>query len=128
MHSNISSKSIILAGNRMLYSQMVFGSITLLYLIVFKSKLDIESAFIGISIAIAPLFMGTRVASYKAKRKPEYSLKDLLKLSRNIKVIYTIVMFIFTFRFMAVNQHMVLAAYCITVLGLFLSPMFKEQQ
>ncbi|GAL34140.1 hypothetical protein JCM19240_1048 [Vibrio maritimus] len=37
-------------------------------------------------------------------------------------------MFIFTFRFMAVNQYMVLAAYCITVLGLFLSPMFKEQQ
>lgn len=128
MHSNISSKSIILAGNRMLYSQIIFGSIILLYQIVFKSKLDIESAFVGVSVAIAPLFMGTIIASYKARRKPNHSLKDLLKLSRNIKVIYTIVMFIFTFRFMAVNQHTVLAAYCITVLGLFLSPMFKEQQ
>ncbi|MFC5080389.1 ATP synthase I chain [Vibrio thalassae] len=128
MQASIPSEDIMLAGKRILYGQLMLGLMFILYEILFGDRLDILSASIGVVIAVVPPFIGMIFASLKAKYKPQHNLKDLMRLSRNIKMIYTIVMFILTFRFMELNNVTVLAGYCITVLGFFISPMLKDQQ
>ncbi|MCL9773617.1 ATP synthase subunit I [Vibrio methylphosphonaticus] len=128
MEANMTGDDIMLAGKRILYSQLIIGSIFILYETFFKDKINLESALTGMVIAIVPSLIGMIFASFKAKYKPKQNLNDLMQLSRNIKIIYTIVMFVLTFRFMALRNVTVLAAYCITVLGFFISPLFKDKQ
>ena len=88
---------------------------------------NIESSLIGVLLAAVPSLIGMLLASYKATLRPNKSVKDLVRLSRNIKVIYTIVLFGLVFHFMVVRNSVVIVSYCITFLGCFISPFWYQQ-
>ncbi|NOH60996.1 ATP synthase subunit I [Vibrio sp. RE88] len=127
MSVNINSDPILVAGRRILVAQASLGFVFIVYEYMRNNTLSAESALCGVLIAILPSVLGMVFASVKSRLKPDKSLRDLMHLSRNIKVIYTIVMFVLTFRFMALRNIVVLIGFSVTMLGHFLTPMFKDQ-
>ncbi|SDG80522.1 hypothetical protein SAMN04488136_10315 [Vibrio xiamenensis] len=127
MEANSTSDSIMLAGKRILITQLGLGLAFVVYELFSNGAIGVESALTGVVIAIVPSMIGMMFASMKSKMKPSESLRDLMNLSRNIKLIYTIIMFVLTFRFMALRNIVVLIAFCVTMLGHFLTPLFKDQ-
>ncbi|MCE7629068.1 ATP synthase subunit I, partial [Vibrio fluvialis] len=119
------SNAIMVAGKRILCAQTVLGLLFIGFEYFRYGTLSAESAFTGVVIAVVPSLIGMLLASIKSKFKPTESLRDLMNLSRNIKVIYTILMFVLTFRFMALRNIVVLIAFSVTMLGHFFTPMFK---
>ncbi len=104
MEANIHDDPILVAGKRILIAQAALGLVFIAYEYMRSGTLSAESAITGVLIAILPSLFGMVFASIKSRVKPEESLRDLMHLSRNIKVIYTIVMFVLTFRFMALRN------------------------
>ena len=127
MEANIHDDPILMAGKRILIAQATLGLVFIAYEYMRSGSLSAESAITGVLIAILPSLFGMVFASIKSRVKPEESLRDLMHLSRNIKVIYTIVMFVLTFRFMAVRNIVVLIGFCVTMFGHFLTPLFRDR-
>lgn len=126
METNITSNAIMLAGRRIVIAQLLLGGLFMGYEYLSNGVLSAESALTGVLIAVLPSLLGMVMASIKSKLKPEKSLRDLMNLSRNIKIVYTVVTFVLTFRFMALRNIVVLIAYSVTMLGHFFTPMFKD--
>ncbi len=57
MQASIPREDIMLAGKRILYSQLMLGLMFILYEILFGDRLDILSASIGVVIAVVPPFI-----------------------------------------------------------------------
>ncbi|MFB9135632.1 ATP synthase subunit I [Vibrio sp. AK197] len=127
MEASSTSDSIMLAGKRILITQLVIGLVFVLFELFSGGVVGVESAVTGVVIAIIPSMAGMLFASMKSKMKPTESLRDLMNLSRNIKLIYTIILFILTFRFMALRNIVVLIAFSLTMFGHFFTPLFKDQ-
>ncbi|MCE7600984.1 ATP synthase subunit I [Vibrio fluvialis] len=127
MEASSTSNVIMVAGKRILCAQTVLGLLFIGFEYFRYGTLSAESAFTGVVIAVVPSLIGMLLASIKSKFKPTESLRDLMNLSRNIKVIYTILMFVLTFRFMALRNIVVLIAFSVTMLGHFFTPMFKDK-
>ncbi|EKO3931794.1 ATP synthase subunit I [Vibrio fluvialis] len=127
MEASSTSNAIMVAGKRILCAQTVLGLLFIGFEYFRYGTLSAESAFTGVVIAVVPSLIGMLLASIKSKFKPTESLRDLMNLSRNIKVIYTILMFVLTFRFMALRNIVVLIAFSVTMLGHFFTPMFQDK-
>ena len=123
------SDDIIIATKRMVKCQVAFGAVAILYEVFFSTARgrNIESALIGVLLAVVPSLIGMLLASYKARSRPNKSVKDLIQLSRNAKIIYTIIFFFFIFHFMVIRNVAVITSYCITFLGCFISPFWYQQ-
>ncbi|PMH46822.1 hypothetical protein BCU68_01935 [Vibrio sp. 10N.286.49.B3] len=124
-HDNAST-DIVLAAKTMLMSQCLFGVLAIAYEIIMNNSLSVESSLIGVVIAIIPALFGMYIASRKVKYKPNINMKDLMHLSRNIKLVYTVIMFVLAFKFMALSNTVVIEAYCITFIGYFIAPMINK--
>ncbi|MGF1742485.1 hypothetical protein L4C34_15645 [Vibrio profundum] len=126
---NCVSDDIIIATKRLVKCQVAFGAVAMLYEVFFSTARgrNIESALIGVLLAIVPSLIGMLLASYKATLRSNKSVKDLIQLSRNAKLIYTVVFFGLVFHFMVIRNVVVIISYCITFLGCFISPFWYQQ-
>lgn len=122
------STSIIVAAKRVFLCQIVLAVGVVLYEVVFGNKLDMESAILGCAIAMLPALIGFFYSSLKVQRNPNYSLRDLMQMSRVVKLIYTFVAFIIAFRFFMLDNPVILEAYIVTMVGYFLTPFIADSQ
>ncbi|MCA2017250.1 ATP synthase subunit I [Vibrio tritonius] len=127
MEANSTSKAIMLAGRRILFAQAALGVLFVIGAFLFAGQLSGTSAFTGVLIAIFPSFLGMGLAAIKSRSKPSESLRNLMNLSRNTKMIYTIIMFVLTFRLLALRNIVVLVAFSVAMLGHFITPLFTDQ-
>ncbi|WPC76131.1 ATP synthase subunit I [Vibrio porteresiae] len=127
MEANSTSKAIMLAGRRILFAQAALGVLFVIGAFLFAGQLSGESAVTGVVIAVLPSLFGMGLASIKSRSKPSESLRDLMNLSRNTKVIYTIIMFVLTFRLLALRNIIVLVAFSVAMLGHFFTPFFTDR-
>nr|WP_284676602.1 hypothetical protein [Vibrio sinus] len=112
----------------MLRSQLFFGMLAILYQIFSEDVTRIESASIGVVVAIIPGLFGMYLASVKAKKNPDADIKDLIQFSRKVKLVYTVILFAIVFRLMDVENIVVIASYCITFIGYFVSPFLNKKE
>ncbi|EAS45486.1 hypothetical protein C9J48_07720 [Photobacterium profundum] len=123
-----SRSDILLAAKQILISQIICGAIYLPYVVMYSDLLGIESALIGMAIAVIPSMMGMITATFKVKLKKDSSISELIRVTRTVKLVYTVVMFILAFRFMALSNVIMLSAYGMTFLGCFLTPILNKPQ
>ncbi|MCL9782628.1 hypothetical protein M9194_14425 [Vibrio sp. S4M6] len=128
MTSSTASEDILTAIKRMLRSQLFFGMLAILYQIFSEDVTRIESASIGVVVAIIPGLFGMYLASVKAKKNPDADIKDLIQFSRKVKLVYTVILFAIVFRLMDVENIVVIASYCITFIGYFVSPFLNKKE
>ncbi len=81
-----------------------------------------ESSALGVVIAMLPPLFGFIYASLKVHKNPNYSLRDLMQMSRVVKITYTFLMFILAFQFFKLDNPVILYAYIFTMIGYFLTP------
>ena len=122
MRLNGISSDILVAAKRVVLCQIVLAVGVVLYEVFFGNKVDMESSALGIVIAmLSPLF-GFIYASLKVRKNPNYSLRDLMQMSRVVKITYTFLMFILAFQFFKLDNPVILYAYIFTMIGYFLTP------
>lgn len=109
--------------------QLTFGLFAIAFELLssFHRDLNIESAFIGVFLAIIPGMFGMFVASRKAKYRPNVDLKDLMQLSGSVKLVYTVISFALVFHFFKMRNVVILISYAITFLGYFVAPLLYKQ-
>jgi F0F1-type ATP synthase assembly protein I len=128
MEVSSSRSDILTAAKQILISQIICGAIYLLYVVIFSDLLGIKSALIGMAIAVIPSMMGMVTATFKEKLKKDSSISELIRVTRTVKLVYTVVMFILAFRFMALRNVIMLSAYGMAFLGCFLTPILNKPQ
>ncbi|MEZ9301899.1 ATP synthase subunit I [Vibrio breoganii] len=116
------SGDILVAAKKVILCQVVLAIGVVLFEVFFGNKIDMESAVLGVVIAMIPPLIGFIYASLKVQRNPNYSLRDLMQMSRVVKLIYTFVMFILAFRFFGLDNPVIIEAYIVTMIGYFLTP------
>ncbi|GAD80818.1 ATP synthase subunit I [Vibrio ezurae] len=116
------SGDILVAAKRVVLCQVVLAVGVVLFEVIFGNKVDMESAALGVVIAMLPPLIGFMYASLKVQKNPNYSLRDLMQMSRVVKIIYTFVMFILAFRFFGLDNPVILEAYVVTMIGYFFAP------
>lgn len=116
----------MVAGCRILRMQSYLGALVILGAMCTQGLVTAESAFMGTVIAILPTFLGNGLAAFKSRSQPKKGLKDLMTISRRTKLVYTMVLFIVTFRAMTLHDTVVLFAFSVVMLGHFLAPWQKE--
>ncbi|MBF9002793.1 ATP synthase subunit I [Vibrio nitrifigilis] len=127
MVANSTSKAIMLAGRRILCAQLTLGILFIIGVFFSQGKLSAESACIGVIIAILPSYLGMGLASIKSRSQPTKSLRDLMKLSRRTKLIYTVLLFVLTFKLLSLHNVVVLIAFSVAMLGHFVTPLMAGQ-
>ncbi|MFA0697923.1 ATP synthase subunit I, partial [Vibrio sp. 10N.222.49.C9] len=79
------SGDILVAAKRVILCQVVLAIGVVLFEVFFGNKIDMESAVLGVVIAMIPPLIGFIYASLKVQRNPNYSLRDLMQMSRVVK-------------------------------------------
>lgn len=128
MIDSTTSDDILIAIKRMMRSQLFFGMLVIIYQIFSGDIARIESASIGVVVAIIPGLFGMYLASVKAKKNPDADIKDLIQFSRKVKLVYTVILFAIVFRLMDVENIVVIVSYCITFIGYFVSPFLNKKE
>ncbi|CAM3064656.1 ATP synthase subunit I [Vibrio rarus] len=116
------SGDILVAAKRVVLCQVVLAVGVVLFEVLFGNKVDMESAALGVIVAMLPPLFGFIYASLKVQRNPNYSLRDLMQMSRVVKIVYTCLMFIIAFRFFGLDNPVMLEAYIVTMIGYFFAP------
>ncbi|PTP90155.1 hypothetical protein [Vibrio splendidus] len=122
MRLNGISSDILVAAKRVVLCQIVLAVGVVLYEVFFGNKVDMESSALGVVIAMLPPLFGFIYASLKVHKNPNYSLRDLMQMSRVVKITYTFLMFILAFQFFKLDNPVLLYAYIFTMIGYFLTP------
>ncbi|CAH7458679.1 conserved membrane hypothetical protein [Vibrio chagasii] len=122
MRLNGISGDILVAAKRVVLCQVVLAVGVVLYEVFFGNKVDMESSALGIVIAMLPPLFGFIYTSLKVRKNPNYSLRDLMQMSRVVKITYTFLMFILAFQFFKLDNPVILYAYILTMVGYFLTP------
>ncbi|WP_261817952.1 ATP synthase subunit I [Vibrio gallicus] len=128
MKLDSANTSIIVAAKRVFLCQIVLAVGVVLYEVVFGNELGLKSALVGSAIAIIPALLGFYYSSLKVQRNPDYSLRDLMKMSRVVKLIYTFVAFIIAFKVLNLDNPVIIEAYIVTMIGHFLTPFIADSQ
>ncbi|CAH0539193.1 ATP synthase subunit I [Vibrio marisflavi] len=128
MIDSTTSDDILIAIKRMMRSQLFFGLLVIIYQVFSGDIARIESASIGVVVAIIPGLFGMYLASVKAKKNPDAEIKDLIQFSRKVKLVYTVILFAIVFRLMDVENIVVIVSYCITFIGYFVSPFLNKKE
>ena len=126
MQAISTSQAIMVAGCRILKVQSYLGGIVIVATLYTQGMVTAESALMGSLIAIVPTFLGNGLAAFKSRSQPKKGLKDLINISRRTKLVYTMVLFIATFRAMTLHDTVVLCAFSVVMLGHFMTPWQKE--
>ncbi|MDN3702246.1 ATP synthase subunit I [Vibrio artabrorum] len=116
------TSDILVAAKTVVLCQVILAIGVVLFEVFFGNKLDMESSVLGIVMAIIPPLLGFIYASLKVRKNPNYSLRDLMQMSRVVKIIYTFLMFILVFKFLKLDNPVILYAYIFTMVGYFLTP------
>ncbi|EGU30355.1 hypothetical protein VIBRN418_19558 [Vibrio sp. N418] len=129
MKESTASKDILLAMRKIMLCQLTFGLFAVAFEVLssFHRELNIESALIGVFLAIIPGMFGMFVASRKVKYRPNVDLKDLMQLSGSVKLVYTVISFALVFHFFKMRNVVILISYAITFLGYFVAPLLYKQ-
>lgn len=122
MRLNGISSDILVAAKRVVLCQIVLAVGVVLYEVFFGNKVDMESSALGVVIAMLPPLFGFIYSSLKVHKNPNYSLRDLMQMSRVVKITYTFLMFILAFQFFKLDNPVILYAYIFTMIGYFLTP------
>ena len=116
------SGDILVAAKKVILCQVVLAVGVVLFEVFLGNKVDMESSALGIVIAMLPPLFGFIYASLKVRKNPNYSLRDLMQMSRVVKITYTFLMFILAFQFFKLDNPVILYAYIFTMIGYFLTP------
>ena len=86
MEVSSSRSDILSAAKQMLISQIICGAIYLPYVVISSDLLGIESALIGMAIAVIPSMMGMVTAMFKVKLKKDSSISELIRVLERLSL------------------------------------------
>ncbi|EGU46590.1 hypothetical protein VIOR3934_07548 [Vibrio orientalis CIP 102891 = ATCC 33934] len=128
MKESTASDDILLAMKKIMWCQLLFGLFAIIFEIFssYNRGVNIESALIGVILAILPGMFGMFLASRKAKFRPDVDIKDLMQLSGSMKLVYTVISFALVFHFFKMRNVVMITSYSITFLGYFVAPLLYK--
>ncbi|MEZ8739341.1 ATP synthase subunit I [Photobacterium swingsii] len=128
MESYSPGSDIISVVKSLLIAQSIVGALVISYQIVLGDALSVESALIGVAIAVVPSLLGLLAVAVKVKRNNRSHISELAWFNESIKLIYTAVLMLLVSRFIEINEIVMLVAYSLTYVGSCLTPILNKPQ
>ncbi|MGF1737802.1 ATP synthase subunit I [Photobacterium satsumensis] len=128
MEGHSPCSDIISALKSLLSAQSVIGAIVVLYEFVSSDSQSVESAFIGVAIAVVPSLLGLLSVAIKVKRNKRSHIGELAWFNEIIKWTYTAVFMLMVSRFNEINEITMIVAYSLTYMGSCFTPIFNKPQ
>ncbi|KXI23885.1 ATP synthase subunit I [Photobacterium sanguinicancri] len=128
MESYSPGSDIISVVKSLLLAQSIVGAAVILYQIVSGDSLSVESALIGVAVAVVPSLLGLLAVAVKVKRNNRSHISELAWFNESIKLTYTAVLMLLVSRFIEINEIVMLIAYSLTYMGSCLTPILNKPQ
>ncbi|MDO6541284.1 ATP synthase subunit I [Photobacterium sanguinicancri] len=128
MESYSPGSDIISVVKSLLLAQSIVGAAVILYQIVSGDSLSVESALIGVAVAVVPSLLGLLAVAVKVKRNKRSHISELAWFNESIKLTYTAVLMLLVSRFIEINEIVMLIAYSLTYMGSCLTPILNKPQ
>lgn len=128
MESHSPSSDIVSVIKSLLIAQSIIGAIVILYEIISGDSLSVESALIGVIVAVVPSLLGLLAVALKVKRNNRSHISELAWFNEAIKWTYTAVLMLLVSKYIEINEIVMIVAYSLTYMGSCLTPILNKPQ